>query len=61
MAGPPARRAAEEKAAGDFLGWFRFHPNRRGPPGEIVLGFRLRRSAWEQGYAIKPVHWATSA
>ena len=46
-------RAAEEKAAGDFLGWFRFHPRRGGPPGEIVLGFRLRKAAWGQGYATE--------
>ena len=45
--------AAEEKAAGDFLGWFRFHPRRGGPPGEIVLGFRLRKAAWGQGYATE--------
>jgi Acetyltransferase (GNAT) domain len=32
---------------------FKFHPRRGGPPGEIVLGFRLRRSAWGQGYATE--------
>jgi RimJ/RimL family protein N-acetyltransferase len=43
-------RAAVEKSTGEFLGWFRFDP---GPPGEIALGFRLRRSAWGQGYATE--------
>ena len=45
--------AAEQKPAGDFLGWFRFHPRRGGPPGEIVLGFRLRQVAWGKGYATE--------
>lgn len=45
--------AAEQKSAGDFLGWFRFHPRRNGPPGEIALGFRLRRVAWGKGYATE--------
>jgi RimJ/RimL family protein N-acetyltransferase len=45
--------AAEEKLTGDFLGWFRFHPSRDDSPGEIVLGFRLRRAAWGKGYATE--------
>ena len=46
--------AAEEKPTGNFLGWFRFHPRQGGPPpGEIVLGYRLRKSAWGQGYATE--------
>lgn len=45
--------AAEERFTGDFLGWFRFHPRRGGPPGEIVLGYRLRKAAWGNGYATE--------
>jgi RimJ/RimL family protein N-acetyltransferase len=45
--------AAEEKSAGAFLGWFRFHPRPGGPPGEIVIGFRLGRPWWDKGYATE--------
>ena len=45
--------AAEERSAGVFLGWFRFHPRREGPSREIVLGFRLRKPAWGNGYATE--------
>jgi RimJ/RimL family protein N-acetyltransferase len=45
--------AAIEKPTGAFLGWFRFEPCGGGPPGEIVLGYRLRRSAWGKGYATE--------
>jgi RimJ/RimL family protein N-acetyltransferase len=45
--------AAIEKSTGDFLGWFHFRP----PPGAAddhpELGYRLRRSAWGQGYATE--------
>ncbi len=44
---------AAEEPAGAFLGWFRFHPRRAGPSGEIVLGFRLRKPAWGNGYATE--------
>jgi RimJ/RimL family protein N-acetyltransferase len=45
--------AADLKPTGAFLGWFRFHPRRGGPCGEIVLGFRLRKPAWGKGYATE--------
>ena len=45
--------AAIEKPTGAFLGRFRFEPRGMGPPGEIVLGYRLRRSAWGKGYATE--------
>ncbi|HST87002.1 MAG TPA: GNAT family N-acetyltransferase [Ktedonobacterales bacterium] len=45
--------AAIEKASGDFLGWFSFHPHDDGNPGEIALGYRLRRAAWGKGYATE--------
>jgi len=45
--------AATEKAAGDFLGWFGFHPAGNRGAGEFELGYRLRSSAWGQGYATE--------
>jgi len=45
--------AAESTATGEFLGWFHFRP---GPGSDITnvdLGYRLRRSAWNQGYATE--------
>ena len=45
--------AAAQNATGEFLGWFRFRPLRDAGPGEFALGFRLRRSAWGQGYATE--------
>ncbi len=42
--------AAEARSTGEFLGWFHF----RSVPGEgIDLGYRLRRAAWNQGYATE--------
>lgn len=50
--------AAQETAAGQFLGWFHFRPPlpQASPPAwldgdQIELGYRLRRSAWGKGYA----------
>jgi RimJ/RimL family protein N-acetyltransferase len=45
--------AAIEKSAGQFLGWFHFRPRPSSPPGEVELGYRLRRSAWGKGYATE--------
>ena len=45
--------AAESAATGEFLGWFHFRP---GPDQDITnldLGYRLRRAAWNQGYATE--------
>ena len=45
--------AAESAATGEFLGWFHFRP---GPDADITnidLGYRLRRSAWNKGYATE--------
>ena len=45
--------AAEEKATGRFVGWFHFRPAKEAPPGEVELGYRLRKSAWGKGYATE--------
>ena len=45
--------AVESSATGEFLGWFHF---RAGPGADITnidLGYRLRRSAWNKGYATE--------
>jgi RimJ/RimL family protein N-acetyltransferase len=45
--------AAESSATGEFLGWFHFRP---GPDQDITnidLGYRLRRAAWNKGYATE--------
>ena len=45
--------AAIEKSTGEFLGWFEFRPPEGSGPGEVELGYRLRRSAWGKGYATE--------
>ena len=45
--------AAVEKSTGEFVGWFHFRPAAGAPPGEVELGYRLRRSAWGKGYATE--------
>jgi RimJ/RimL family protein N-acetyltransferase len=45
--------AAVEKSTGRFVGWFHFRPAHGAPPGEVELGYRLRRSAWGKGYATE--------
>jgi RimJ/RimL family protein N-acetyltransferase len=45
--------AVESAATTEFLGWFHFRP---GPGTDITnvdLGYRLRRSAWNKGYATE--------
>ena len=44
--------AAIEKASGEFIGWFHFRPGKVDADG-IELGYRLKRSAWGQGYATE--------
>ena len=57
--------AAETRAGGRFIGWFGLRPvtptdgaiehwpDARGQTGVASLGYRLRRSAWGQGYATE--------
>lgn len=45
--------AAMEKASGAFIGWFSFRPHDESRPGEVELGYRLRRAAWGHGYATE--------
>ena len=43
---------AEDRASGEFLGWFHLRPDRF-DPGEQELGYRLARRYWGQGYATE--------
>jgi RimJ/RimL family protein N-acetyltransferase len=45
--------AAIEKSTGDFVGWFELRPHENDDPGEVELGYRLKRSAWGKGYATE--------
>lgn len=45
--------AVESSTTGEFLGWFHFRPGPDGDVTNIDLGYRLRRSAWNKGYATE--------
>jgi RimJ/RimL family protein N-acetyltransferase len=45
--------AAESTATGEFLGWFHFRPGLGTDITNVDLGYRLRRSAWDKGYATE--------
>ena len=45
--------AAIERSTGHFVGWFHFRAPNAAQPGEIELGYRLRRPAWGKGYATE--------
>jgi RimJ/RimL family protein N-acetyltransferase len=45
--------AAESAATGEFLGWFHFRPGPDADISNIDLGYRLRRPAWDKGYATE--------
>jgi len=45
--------AAVEKATGAFIGWFHLRPEPGGTSGDPELGYRLRSSAWGNGYATE--------
>lgn len=42
-----------EKATGEFLGWHLLGPKGEMLPGEVELGYRLRRAGWGKGYATE--------
>jgi RimJ/RimL family protein N-acetyltransferase len=42
--------AAQARSTGEFLGWFHFRP---GSGEGAELGYRLRRGAWNKGYATE--------
>jgi RimJ/RimL family protein N-acetyltransferase len=42
--------AAETRGAGEFLGWFHLRP---AEDGSVDLGYRLRKAAWNRGYATE--------
>jgi RimJ/RimL family protein N-acetyltransferase len=43
---------AIEKATGEWLGWFHLRPEHE-PPFDMEVGYRLKRSAWGNGYATE--------
>jgi RimJ/RimL family protein N-acetyltransferase len=45
--------AAESAATREFVGWFHFRPGPGGDITNIDLGYRLRRPAWNKGYATE--------
>ena len=47
------RWAAIEKATGKFVGWFALRVPPGGTNAEVELGYRLRRSAWGNGYGAE--------
>lgn len=47
------RWAAIEKSSGNFLGWMALAPPSDTGPEQVELGYRLRRSAWGNGYATE--------
>jgi len=44
--------AAEDRATGEFLGWFHLRPDHLAPD-EQELGYRLKRAAWGRGLATE--------
>jgi RimJ/RimL family protein N-acetyltransferase len=45
--------AAQARSDGEFLGWFHFRPGPGEDPTNVDLGYRLRRVAWNNGYATE--------
>lgn len=45
--------AADSAATGEFLGWFHFRPGGGTDTADVDLGYRLRRAAWNRGYATE--------
>jgi RimJ/RimL family protein N-acetyltransferase len=45
--------AAQSTDTGEFLGWFHLRPGPGGDITNVELGYRLRRPAWNKGYATE--------
>jgi RimJ/RimL family protein N-acetyltransferase len=45
--------AADSVATGEFLGWFHLRPGPGADVTNVELGYRLRRAAWNKGYATE--------
>jgi RimJ/RimL family protein N-acetyltransferase len=45
--------AVDDRASGEFLGWFHLRPGPGAPRDQPELGYRLRRSAWGRGLATE--------
>ena len=45
--------AAIQRSTGEFLGWFCLHREDGNDPDTASLGYRLRQSAWGNGYATE--------
>jgi RimJ/RimL family protein N-acetyltransferase len=45
--------AAESAGTGEFLGWFHLRPGPHTDITNVELGYRLRRSTWNMGYATE--------
>jgi RimJ/RimL family protein N-acetyltransferase len=45
--------AVIEKSSGQFIGWFHLRAAAGHPPDEPELGYRLKRTAWGNGYAVE--------
>ncbi len=45
--------AADERASGQFVGWFALQPREGRGADEPELGYRLRRASWGRGYATE--------
>lgn len=45
--------AVVQKATGEFLGWVHFRPTEHDAPDDPELGYRLKKTAWGQGYAAE--------
>ena len=44
--------ALMEKSTEEFIGWFHLKPDRNNPE-DLDLGYRLKRSVWNKGYATE--------
>jgi RimJ/RimL family protein N-acetyltransferase len=47
--------ATRDRATGEFIGWFGFRRAEDRGPGDVELGYRLRRAVWGRGYATEGV------